>query len=330
MDIANELMKGAVFIKYGRRGKPHERFIRLSKAEDRVFWSKSSKTSESSAKYILVSDITNVYVGASSTKVLKHNKVPPELDTVIFSLETAKRTLDLRAPDLETRSRWEGYFRQGLLHRKQLEEEKAMKLKDYKSKDRERLSEIWKTDILPNFHFHWDYEHHQPRGKLESERVVKTQKTNVTKLYRASSKPKKRSIFKDFLQCKWCRSKPTHEMLQSKLQESVSVVIKDDSDHEADELRALCSNKSLLLYQVWRLGIPDWLRKTIWPITVGNRLEITPTLYQLLLSAAEKFNNEKEKYKTIADYREVMEKDIPETFWELDFFKEPHNKQVLR
>lgn len=41
--------------------------------------------------------------------------------------------------------------------------------------------------------------------------------------------------------------------------------------------------KSLLLISLWKIGMPNWVRKTIWPLTIGNRLEITENLYLILL-----------------------------------------------
>ena len=323
MHTANELIKGAVFIKYGRMGKPHERYVCISAAEDRVLWKKPSKP-DSSAKSISILDITNVYVGSSSTKILRKNKLPFELDNVIFSLETPKRTLDLRAPDLETRTKWEGYFRQRLLHRKQKEDEIALKMKDRSSKDRERISEIWKTDILPNFHYHWNYESHRPRNQDDLE-SAKGRKSPGPKLYRAVD-PKKHCSWKSLLCC-LCFKKESMSHVPLNANQKVGIAV-DAGRNDQDELREICQNKSMLLYHVWRLGIPDWLRKTIWPITIGNRLEITPSLYQVLLAAAENFKKDEEKFKTIAEYRAVMEGDIPETFWEQEYFKDPRNKQV--
>jgi hypothetical protein len=34
---------------------------------------------------------------------------------------------------------------------------------------------------------------------------------------------------------------------------------------------------------IWKLGIPGWVKKTIWPLTIGNRLEVTRNLYNILL-----------------------------------------------
>lgn len=43
-------------------------------------------------------------------------------------------------------------------------------------------------------------------------------------------------------------------------------------------------NKSLLLMILWKLGIPDFVRKTIWPIIIGNRLELSEQLFKILKS----------------------------------------------
>ena len=38
----------------------------------------------------------------------------------------------------------------------------------------------------------------------------------------------------------------------------------------------------MLLVILWKLGIPGWVRKTLWTLSIGNRLEITEMLYQHL------------------------------------------------
>ena len=37
--------------------------------------------------------------------------------------------------------------------------------------------------------------------------------------------------------------------------------------------------KSVLLVSLWKSGIPAWVRKTIWPLAIINRLEINKSLY---------------------------------------------------
>ena len=106
-------------------------------------------------------------------------------------------------------------------------------------------------------------------------------------------------------------------------------MIIEDADSEEESIRTMCKSKSLLLYHVWRLGIPDWLRKTIWPITIGNRLEITPNLYNLLLTQARSYLRESVKNnESITSYLKAMSKDLPKTFPNLEFFKNEEHKQV--
>jgi len=35
------------------------------------------------------------------------------------------------------------------------------------------------------------------------------------------------------------------------------------------------NDKSLLLVYLWKIGVPDWVKKTVWPLVIGNGLEIT-------------------------------------------------------
>jgi hypothetical protein len=36
--LTKDLINGAIFLKYGRRGKPHQRKVWISEKEDFVFW----------------------------------------------------------------------------------------------------------------------------------------------------------------------------------------------------------------------------------------------------------------------------------------------------
>jgi|688.fasta_scaffold2822467_1 hypothetical protein len=38
---------------------------------------------------------------------------------------------------------------------------------------------------------------------------------------------------------------------------------------------------------LWKLGIPDWARRTLWPISIGDRLEFTETLFKILVDLSE-------------------------------------------
>lgn len=42
------------------------------------------------------------------------------------------------------------------------------------------------------------------------------------------------------------------------------------------------NDKSLLLVYLWKIGVPDWVKKTVWPLVIGNGLEITEQYYTIL------------------------------------------------
>ena len=98
MNRARDVIQGASFRKYGRRGKPHERYVWISEKEDFIYW-KNPKQSKPTVKSIPMHEVKDIHVGHNSTAILKRNKAPQEFDNVIFSIESEKRTLDLQAPD---------------------------------------------------------------------------------------------------------------------------------------------------------------------------------------------------------------------------------------
>jgi len=40
--------------------------------------------------------------------------------------------------------------------------------------------------------------------------------------------------------------------------------------------------KDRLMINLWKRGLPDWVRKTMWPAIISNKLEITSKLYNTL------------------------------------------------
>ena len=59
---------------------------------------------------------------------------------------------------------------------------------------------------------------------------------------------------------------------------------KKNSQQDMEELRPeeseqcdfdqMFKNKNLMLISLWKRGIPHWLRSTLWPISIGNQLEV--------------------------------------------------------
>jgi hypothetical protein len=65
---------------------------------------------ESNIKRILLCDICDVRTGISGSPVLKKHDLAKEVDNLMLSVITRKRSLDLKANDAATRNRWVKYF----------------------------------------------------------------------------------------------------------------------------------------------------------------------------------------------------------------------------
>ena len=126
-----------MFIKYGRRGQPHARFVYISSDEKYLVWcvktltvitgpanqpaaqSSANKSSivgsttpgkEKKVRMIPLDDIIDIKVGINATNVLLRHGLPKELDNVCMSVVTNNRTLDLKANEFQTRNKWVQYF----------------------------------------------------------------------------------------------------------------------------------------------------------------------------------------------------------------------------
>jgi len=91
-----EAQAGVVFIKHGRRGDPHERLVTIDKKGEIVHYTTGT---------INFNNITKIYLG-KHTEVFRRVLESQAPDAHCFSVATHDRTLDLQAPDQETRDRW--------------------------------------------------------------------------------------------------------------------------------------------------------------------------------------------------------------------------------
>eukprot|EP00742_Colponemidia_sp_Colp-10_P003614 GILJ01003848.1.p1 GENE.GILJ01003848.1~~GILJ01003848.1.p1 ORF type:complete len:996 (-),score=129.78 GILJ01003848.1:642-3572(-) len=271
------LKEGATFTKFGRRGHPHLRHVCLNNNGDMLCWSQTHKKSSSrdSKRSIALSEITDVLHGCNNTAVFRKNAVPPEFDSLCFSLVSKHRTLDLQAKDRETATLWIAYFehvvQQNLmgvqtrdLHSQQMAREERIA----------KLSDIWKGELLPNWDQHWDYGGRRPKG------------FNLRQLA-----PKK-SLFG----------------------------YRDSSSASGSK------NKSPFLVELWKQGIPPSIRTRLWPIAVGNPLQITRELYDCFLQQAHEARAVAAQTKDahVSRGKEFhvarMKEDLANTFPELTFF----------
>lgn len=124
------------------------------------------------------------------------------------------------------------------------------------------MKKIWKIDILPNWELHWDYQARKPKN-LDIYRKKKKQEKDIR--LSEPRKHEKQNAFSKLLSC-FSKSKTPNK--------NNDFSSYDDEIDTDEEIKSLCRNKSLLLVILWKKGIPPWVRKTLWPIAIGNRLEV--------------------------------------------------------
>jgi len=109
-----------------------------------------------------------------------------------------------------------------------------------------RLSEIWTSDILPQFDMFWDYK---------------------------NARPKDFQMYKRTIQSKYKKSKPLVACCCSKNKKNK---MKEDKNAELDRIKNQQSR--LLVWNLWKLGLPHSVRSTLWSIVIANKLSIWPKL----------------------------------------------------
>ncbi|KAL4441362.1 hypothetical protein ABPG74_013657 [Tetrahymena malaccensis] len=291
--IIKELQNGYNFLKYGRYGKPHMRKVFINEARDKIVWNEVSEQPQMNnplnnnanqkppgekkfkQRYILIKDITDLTLGSNATEVMKKNNVPPEFDQFCFSIITSKRTLDLKSNDMDTKFKWIAFLYNDLNDKRQQRKNKASITPEQKQINQERINEIWRLDIFSKWEDHWDYTSSKPK--------------NITKY---EKKQQKSNFLSSICSCLSKRSQNGNIKTLNEENNSNSSQLPFGSKKDYEELDlAHQNNKSLLLISLWKIGMPKWVRKTIWPLSIGNRLEITENLYKILLKQVQVSEN---------------------------------------
>lgn len=245
-------------------------------------------------RFINLNDVIDIAQGCRTTEVMRRNNIPQEFDQFCFSIITKYRTLDLKSGDTKIKKSWINHLYKVLIQRRQeisLKFSNKRKLRD----NYERIDEIWRVDIFPNWEKHWDYTKHQPKHLNR---------------YDASKQSRVDSILKYVCSC-FSKSK-SNDYTRNK---TLMIRAQKNSDlqrFDEDELQLPNTKKSLLLITLWKIGIPKWVRKTLWPLAIGNRLEITEDLYNILLQQINYYQdnpNGQQNDNSIAHSLSRLEKD---------------------
>ena len=179
------LKLGQVFTKYGNYGTPHTRFVQLSQDEKKLTWSSIGGCRFFRAvKSIDVNNIKDVYIGASTSKIFEKYHIPYDYDHNCFSIASGERSLDLRGDDENICKKWYHGIKFLIKRTRSIKELKMNKnsLKDFMYKN-EILSDVWKTEILPNWHIYRKFVIVQARGTLYDE-VCLGNKNTKEKIHR--------------------------------------------------------------------------------------------------------------------------------------------------
>ena len=103
------LVKGGVFLKHGKRGSPHRRYVWVSGALDAVLWKALTRGSKTK-KAIPTSDLLSVETGHATAVLGRKGVAKHSSADRCFSLVAKGRTLDLEADSEATRDQWVAAF----------------------------------------------------------------------------------------------------------------------------------------------------------------------------------------------------------------------------
>ena len=256
-EILRMLKFGETFIKYGNSGDPHHRIVKLSDDEKFLIWNSASGCRLfKKNKFIEIIDIKDVYVGSSASKIFEKYNIPPDFDSNCFSIVAGKRSLDLRNDNESICKKWYHGLKFILKRNKCISDLKNKKnnLRDINNK-KEIISDVWKTEILPNWHIYRKFVLGKEKGNL-------IEGYNSLNINHKDMNKEKRKKFWKFL---YTQSTKQNEK------------IIDDKD------------KSEFLY-LWTHGIPEWLRRKLWSIVIGNESGITENLFNSHLKKIEEID----------------------------------------
>lgn len=241
--------------------------------------------------------INEVAIGHNTTDVLKKNKVPAEFDGLCFSIIAKDRTLDLKAESIDVRCKWVQYFKGRIIQVKE-QIQKESRNKEFRYFFLSRASQIWQQEIYQNIDLYWNYQKREPHY-INDLRAGKIQ----LKLNNQSMNDFWKNIF--------------HQKTSQKQTEVTQ---------EIDQLISkLNQNKNYLLINLSKLGSPDWVKQSLWELYIGNSLQISQKLYNILLQKISQFmrNSQAEQNDPVMmNSLKLMQKDISDIQQNQAFYKD--------
>ena len=155
---------------------------------------------------------------------------------------TKERSLDLRNDDDTICRNWFQaikYLIKRIRSKQELKKNSKINIEEISDK-KEAISNIWRTEILPNWHNYRQF--------------IMLNRKNI-KIFSGDTK-KKIQKFKKILDKK----------IKQRTEE-YNLIIFDNK------------NQSDVIF-LWILGLPGWLRSKLWPLVIGNHIQISENLFQ--------------------------------------------------
>jgi hypothetical protein len=149
-ELIQMLKNGQKFIKYGKSGDPHERFVYLSPDENYMIWRPLTCTCFTRDRSIKTTSFINIYLGTSNSQIFGKYKIPPEYELNCFSIIFNNRSLDFKHEDQKISIKWYNAIKFLIKRIKSMAEVKKKKLKELSNR-KEIISDFWRTEILPNW-----------------------------------------------------------------------------------------------------------------------------------------------------------------------------------
>lgn len=231
--------------------------------------------------YILINDVIEIYmgtdIGENFKKYLKANPQEENNQGSYISIITNKEQVDLKSEDMIKCINWFKSLKCCLIrHRKHRKHKDTKIIEDEQNKVKEEIESIWNSFILKKWETYGSYflfkclDHENFLSDMNFDGKNQTSSIKIDifdekKLYFLK-------VINNFL-------KEVKEKLSRK----------EDRVLEYNEFFVLC-----------QLGIPDFSRKNIWPILIGNKSGLTNLLYKSLKEMITQINNFNElelKYK---------------------------------
>ena len=97
------LKNGFVFLKYGKYGEPHERFLLLSNCEKKLEWKAINKKT---TNFLEIDEIKDVKEGRNSAIFSKHKAKSAEQVSLSLTIYYSNKTLDLEANSKENKNKF--------------------------------------------------------------------------------------------------------------------------------------------------------------------------------------------------------------------------------